>query len=691
MTPRRRRRAGRLARLLAAATAGAACQPAAAPPPARVVLTAAPPAPAPAPPPAEDDAAIPIWPQDPTWGSRTAPATLVVFSDFAATSPDKVSSVLEHAERTYGTSKLRVVWKALPRKDDVADRTAAEAALGVFALAGGEAFWKFHGAATAGRGPLVDANLRGWALEAGVTDSAALERALASHTWGPIVDRDVALAEALDVQTAPFFLVNGARAGYSANPDWLAAAIDKALAEAKALLETGVAPASVYGVLARQHRDAAAAERTKHEEAERENKRELEASRAADAAKVYRVAIGDSPALGPATAPVTLVVFSSLATEASAALNGDLQAVRAQFGDRVRIVWKDWVWNDALDATNATAEQAAEAAREVRAERGDRAFWAVHDALLVAAQKDLVADASPATLAMNTETIVGAAVRAGAREAAVRKAIAEHAHRPAIERDEDLRGTLGATNKGLYVNGHPVLGDTDRAALVTLVEAHLPDGANVKPDPRTRDVYAELIKDGITRPDPPLQSLPKSPLPGDPGLGDTDAKVTVYEFCMPDLWCRQAHQAFAYLRERYGDRVRLVWRDRENGYMTASREAALEAFEQKGPSAFWAFQAKVYEGGLGPVSVFLRPHLDDIARDLKLDMERFVRAMDDHTHHAQLAENLESAKQLGLLTSNAGIVVVPRGSTSARVPRYWGYGMTSAVRRAVEQSMGEAR
>jgi hypothetical protein len=80
-----------------------------------------------------------------------------------------------------------------------------------------------------------------------------------------------------------------------------------------------------------------------------------------------------------------------------------------------------------------------------------------------------------------------------------------------------------------------------------------------------------------------------------------------------------------------------------------------------------------------------------MAGDLKLDMVRFAHAMDSHTHHAQLEANRKSADQVGLLLSNAGVLVVPRGSTVGHVPHYWGYGMTSAVRRAVEQSLREAR
>lgn len=84
----------------------------------------------------------------------------------------------------------------------------------------------------------------------------------------------------------------------------------------------------------------------------------------------------DDPSLGPADAPVTMVVFSDFECPYCANLRPVLAELRRRFGEKLRVLWKDLPL-----ANHSFALPAATLAREAYVKHGNERFWQIHDEL----------------------------------------------------------------------------------------------------------------------------------------------------------------------------------------------------------------------------------------------------------------------------------------------------------------------
>jgi protein-disulfide isomerase len=605
----------------------------------------------------EAGASVPVFASDATWGSRTAPVTVVEFADFECPFCARAEPALTQIRERYGPQRVRIVWKNDPLPFHPNARPAAEAAAGILALGGRDAFWRFHDLALLGQSSLTEDTFVAGARAAGVSDPEAFRSALRSHAWAKAVDADVAEATKLGATGTPWFFINGVRLVGAQPESGFQAIIDAQLLAAENKISSGVSPDRVYGVLAKENfvRDA-----------------DDDDDSQSDAKTIFKVPVANSPVRGGAGALVTIVEFADYQCPYCGRVEATLQKLRARYGDKLRLTVK----NEPL-AFHQYAEPAAEAALEVRAEKGDAGFWTMHDALFEH-QADL-----------SDDTLVRLAEAAGARSDLVRSAIARHRYAATITADADLADDIGADGTPhFFIDGRRLAGAQPEEKFAAIIDDEIKKAqALIASGTKPEALYDALIKGGLGPQEPERKQLGSMPT-GDPSRGAPDARVIVHEFA--DFQCPYCVRAEATLREltrNYPGKIRLVWHDlplpfHENAPLAA--EAAREARAQRGEGAFWSLHDQLLAEG----AKLSRPDLDVAARALGLDMTKWKAALESGAHDGAIDADRNAAGALGLGGTPA-FVVAAAGADSGYVIA--GAQSYSKFRKVIERALAEAK
>jgi protein-disulfide isomerase len=609
----------------------------------------------------EEDAAVPIDARNPTWGNRTALVTIVEFADFQCPFCRLGEVTMARLRAAYGPDTLRIVWKNAPLDFHDQAHPTAEAGVAVFTLKGVDAFWKFHHSVFAAQADLgLDHSVQ-WAHEAGVEDTTMLRAALLEHKFAATVDADLAEGQQLGVRGTPTFFVNGVQVVGAQPLEAFQSLVDDQVKAAKAKLAAGTPPEKVYTELARENRAAAP-------KADADDDGPPE-----DTKTVFQVPLGTSPARGSSMALVTIVEFADYQCPYCARAEETVKALREEYGDKLRVVFKD----EPL-SFHEHAEPAAEAAAQVREEKGDPAFWQMHDALF-AGQDDL-----------GEETLVRIAAQLGSRPDRVRTAIEKHTHRRAIDEDMALSDDLQAEGTPhFFIDGRRLVGSQPKAKFEAIIDEEIKKAQDlVAAGTKPQDVYQALTKDGQGPPPPETRDLPASLPPGDPWRGAAKPKVVVHEwsdFQCP--FCARVEPTMAELLQEYGTRVRVVWHDLPlpmHEMAPVAAQAAREALAQKGMKAFWSMHDTMFEHQAD----LARPAIDGWGKALGVDMGKWRTALDGASHQGEVDAGSKAAADAGIHGTPGFLVAVAGAKT--------GYFVSGAqpylrFRKLVERALAEAR
>jgi protein-disulfide isomerase len=578
-------------------------------------------------------ASVPVTAKDPQWGKPTAPVTIVEISDFQCPFCNRVGPTLKSIKEKYGPDKVRIVWKHNPLPFHKQARPAHEAAATVHALAGNDAFWKFHDSAFANMQGLTDENFEKWAVEAGV-DKAKFKAAYSSKKYAAKVDEDLAAAKKFGATGTPAFRINGVTLSGAQPLEKFTEVIDAQLAEAKKLIASGTKPSDVYVTLTNKNQVAApaAANKPKGEDAEEEDK------------SVWRVLVAeDDPIKGPKDAPVTMIIFSEFQCPFCKRVEDTLKQVSEAYPNDVRMVWKD----NTLPF-HPRAKPAATLARHAYKQKGDKGFWEAHDALFASQPK------------LEDEDLKGIAEKIGLKWDDVKAAIDSNKYAEKLDGSMELANDVQARGTPhFFINGVRLSGAQPLDAFKKAIDEQLTKAKGLMAKGVARGkVYDELMKDA-KGPPPPEKKEIAAPDAQSPFKGPANAKVTIQvfsEFQCP--FCKRVKPTMDEIEKEYAGKVKIVWRHMPLAFHAdapLASQAAQEAFAQKGNTAFWKFHDKLFESQ-GSEEGLKRPNLEKIAGELGLSMDKFKAALDSGTHKAKVDADMKIGNDAGINGTPAFVI-----------------------------------
>ncbi|MET0390075.1 MAG: thioredoxin domain-containing protein [Polyangiales bacterium] len=118
-----------------------------------------------------------------------------------------------------------------------------------------------------------------------------------------------------------------------------------------------------------------------------------------------------------------------------------------------------------------------------------------------------------------------------------------------------------------------------------------------------------------------------------PSFGPENAKVTIVEFSdFQCPYCAQASETVKRIRDKYGDKVRFVFRQFPLPFHQNARGAAEAALAAHAQGKFWQYHDRLFahQGSLD------RKSLEGYAQELGLDLPSFRKGLDDRSFDTQV-------------------------------------------------------
>ncbi|HZI09521.1 MAG TPA: thioredoxin domain-containing protein [Myxococcus sp.] len=566
----------------------------------------------------------------PLRGPATARVTLLVFCDFQSPYCARASERLREVQREYGDA-VRIQYRHNPLPIYPHSQVAAEASV---AAAEQGQFWRYHDVLFSRQHALDRASLEKYAAELGL-DLARFRDALDTERARLKVDADAILASKLQARGTPVFYVNGRPVRFLVEPPELKRIIDEELVLADTLLDNGVDPKELYQRVARAPVTSTPEPSEPAAAAVPESPR---GNGLPGPETVYKVEVGTSPVKGPADAKVTVVLWSDFECARCASFESDvLNPVAAAFGKDVRIVWKFRPVPDHPGAMLAS-EAALAADREGK-------FWKMRDLLF-----------SDPTF--ERERLEAHARKLGLDSERFRAALDERDLSVHVGEDLDLSERIAIRNlPTLFVNGKRLeyggggRGQPSELLTAEVLRAHIQEAladaeARLKAGTARAGLYASIIGGGLDDLGPRLSELPPLP-PGEykvevgdsPVRGPKDAPITIVtlsDFECP--YCVRLEKTLAKVREHYGDKVRIVWKDAPGTEYHKEAMGAHEAARAAGEQGrFWEMHDLLFSRPL----VLHRAMYERYAAQLGLDLEKFRAALDSGKFRAAIQKEAE--------------------------------------------------
>ena len=386
---------------------------------------------------------VPLTGNEPQNGPSDALVTIVEISDFECPFCGRVEPTIKKVVDKYGKD-VRVVWMNNPLPFHKNAGPAANAALEAHQQKGNVGFWQMHAKLFSNQKGLTRDNLEKYAKEIGL-NMGQFKTALDKNEFKATIDKQQALARSLGSSGTPAFFINGRNLRGAQPLPAFTALIDEELKKAKALVASGTPRSKVYETSIAKGLKKVAAAPSKPKQ---------------DPNKVYKIAASASaPFKGGKNAKVVIYEFSDFECPFCGRANPVIAQVLKEYGDKVKIVWRDYPL-----PFHKNAQPAAQASREVFKQGGNKKFWAYHD-ILFQNQKGL----TRANLEKFAQQVGGIDM------GAFKKALDSGVHKAAVDADVAAVAKAGARigTPSFFINGKLIQGAQPFPAFKAAIDAAL--------------------------------------------------------------------------------------------------------------------------------------------------------------------------------------------------------------------------
>jgi len=551
----------------------------------------------------------------PQLGPKTAKVTIVEYSDFQCPFCSRAETTMTQLRKTFD-GDIRLAFKQLPLPFHNNAHIAAEASLAAHEQG---KFWEFHDKLFANQQALDKDNLIKYAGELQL-DVKKFTAALDSGKFKKQVDDEMAEGNSFGARGTPAFFING-KPFHGAQPlENFEKMVQNEIKLANAKLQAGTAADALYAELTKDGKDKA--EAPKAPEAPPADK------------TVYKALVGDAPVKGPATAKVTIVMWSDFQCPFCSRVEPTVNQIMKEYPKDVRVAFKQLP----LPFHN-NAHVAAEAALAAH-EQGK--FWEMHGKMFQNQQAlDRASlDKYAQELGLNMKKFA-AALDSGKFKAKVDEELAEG-------------NKIGANGTpAFFINGHSLSGAQPLESFKAVIDSSLKEVEallKTKKIPPAK-VYDELMKSAVEKAAPPPAAADEENdktvykvEPGDgPSFGSKNAPVTIVEFSdFQCPFCSRVVPTLKKIKETYKDKVRVVWRNYPLPFHNDAKPAAEAALAAHAQGKFWEMHDKMFENQ----RALDRASLEKYAGEIGIDVSRFKQDLDSGRYKAQVEADFSYGNSL---------------------------------------------
>lgn len=347
----------------------------------------------------------------------------------------------------------------------------------------------------------------------------------------------------------------------------------------------------------------------------------------------FRVELDDSPARGPADAPVTIVMFSDFECSFCDEAFHTISELQAEYPEKIRFVYK------ALPLDRH--EHALEAALVGHSAKAQGKFWEFHDLVFSGEGID-------------PDTIRDYARQIGLDLDRVERELATLEHAAAVRRDLRVAKRLKLTSTPVFfINGRLLAGARPKHIFQHFIEQELELAERLGDEGvKAANLYEYETQWGYTaikyegeEAELDEDSVYPVPIDDSPTRGPENAPITIIAFSdFQCPFCAKGHETMEVLRAQYGQELRFVFKHFPlpgHPYGALASRASFAAMEA---GKFWEFHDAVFALG----GRYDGEDLLEIGNKLGIPRDKLEAAISTEANDARIEADIEMGIRLRL-------------------------------------------